>query len=256
MTEGREREITQAFVSLANALVDDFDVVEVLSRLAADCARLLDISSAGLLLADRRHVLHVAAASSEDTRNLELFQLQRDQGPCLECYRLGEPVTAADLAQEAARWPQFVQAAEAAGFTSVHAIPMRLRSHILGTLGLFGRQVGHLGEEDLRLAQALAHVASVAIVQAQAVADATAITQQLQNALSSRVIVEQAKGILAQRGELDMTVAFDLLRRYARDHNLRVSDLAQALVSRQLPAQRILDYWQSKVARQPRSSTT
>ena len=242
MTVDREREVTQAFVSLANSLVDGFDVVELLSRLTADCARLLDIASAGVLLADPRRVLHVVAASSEATRNLELFQLQRDQGPCLDCFHTGTPVVVANLVEETERWPQFVEAATTAGFASVHAVPMRLRDNVLGTLGLFGRHVGALVDEDLQLAQALAHVGSVAIVQGKAVADTAAIAEQLQNALTSRVILEQAKGVVAQRGDLDMDQAFTALRRYARDHNERLADVARGVVSRELPAQDLLEH--------------
>ncbi len=252
MNNDREHQVTEAFVSLANSLVEHFDVVDLLSGLATDCARLLDIAEAGVLLADRRRVLHVVAASSEATRSLELFQLQRDQGPCLECYRSGTPVVVADLGAEAARWPEFVERALAAGFASVHAVPMRLQDNVLGALGLFGREPGVLlTARDLSLAQALAHVGSVAIVHSSAAADRVAIAEQLQGALTSRVVVEQAKGVLAQRGDLDMDEAFVVLRRYARDHNLRLADVAQDVVSRQLPAQRVLDNTSHRSAKPP-----
>lgn len=241
MKADRERAVTQAFVSLTNNLVDEFDVVDLLSGLTADCAKLLDVASAGLLLADRRGVLHVMAASSERTRNLEIFQLQREQGPCLDCYQCGAPVNVADLTEQRDRWPQFAAAATAAGFASVHALPMRLRGTVLGALGLFGSRPGPLGEDDLLLAQALAHVASVALVQASASADKVTLNEQLQSALSSRVVLEQAKGFLAQRGGLDMDEAFGLLRRYARDNDQRLTDVARAVVSRQLDTQSLLD---------------
>jgi hypothetical protein len=242
VSENREQQVIAAFVSLAGTLADGFDVVELMSGLTADCARLLDIASAGLLLADAGGVLHVLAASSEKTRQLELFQLQREQGPCLDCYEQGTAVSIPDLSQEAQRWPQFVQAATAAGFASVHAVPMRLRSHRLGTLGLFGTNVGALNAEDLSLAQALAHVASVALVQDKAVADHHVIVEQLQNALTSRVVLEQAKGVLASRGDLDMDDAFTVLRKYARDHNQRLTDVARAVVSRELSGQQLLEH--------------
>lgn len=242
MSENREQQVIAAFVSLAGTLADGFDVVEMLSGLTADCARLLDIASAGLLLADAGGVLHVLAASSEKTRQLELFQLQREQGPCLDCYEQGTAVSIPDLSQEAHRWPQFVQAATAAGFASVHAVPMRLRSHRLGTLGLFGTNVGALNAEDLSLAQALAHVASVALVQDKAVVDHHVIVEQLQNALTSRVVLEQAKGVLASRGDLDMDDAFTVLRKYARDHNQRLTAVARAVVSRELSGQQLLEH--------------
>jgi len=240
MSGDREHLITQAFVSLANSLVEAFDVVELLGTLTTDCARLLDVASAGLLLADRRGVLHVVAASSERTRTLELFQLQRDQGPCLECFRDGVPVSVADLTNETERWPQFVPAALAAGFTSVHAIPMRLLDDVLGTLGLFGTGTGLLNEEDLSLAQALAHVASVVIVAGDAVADKAVVAEQLQRALQGRVVVEQAKGMLAQVGDLTTEQAFVYLRRYARAHAQRLTVVAQALLWRDISAQQVL----------------
>lgn len=156
--------MSQAFVSLANNLVDEGDVIELLTSLTTDCARLLDIASAGLLLADHRRALHLVAASSEATRDLELFQLQRDQGPCLDCFRTGAPVSVPDLRDERERWPAFAAAAAGAGFVAVHAVPMRLRDNVLGALGLFGATAGPLNDDDLALAQALAHVASVALV--------------------------------------------------------------------------------------------
>jgi len=240
VTPDREHAITKAFVTLANNLVDGYDVVELLSGLAADCAAVFDIDSAGLLLVDPSGVLHVMAASSEKTRNLELFQLQRDQGPCLDCFKSGEPVIVPDLAAAFERWPTFVPTALAAGYASVHAVPLRLQDARMGALGLFGRTVGSLSDNDIDLAQALAHVGSVAIVQGNLIADKVAIADQLQQALNSRVVVEQAKGILAQLGNLDMEEAFAVLRRYARDHNQRLAVLANSVVSRQVLAQDLL----------------
>lgn len=248
VSPSRERGVTDAFVALANSLADGLDVVDLLSGLATDSARLLDVASTGLLLADPRGVLHVLAASSERTRILELFQLQRDQGPCLDCFRTGTPVLVPDLAAEQARWPQFVEAARTAGFSSVHAVPMRLRDNVLGTMGLFGDRIGALGEDDLSLAQALAHVASVAIVQDVASAEQTRVAEQLQHALDSRVLIEQAKGVLASSGGLDMEQAFAVLRGYARDHNQRLTEVARAVVYRETPAPALLDHARSKAS--------
>jgi transcriptional regulator with GAF, ATPase, and Fis domain len=250
MSENREREVTQAFVALASSLATGYDVVELLNSLTSQCARLLDVASAGLLLADSLGVLHVLAASTEHTRQLELFQLQRDQGPCLDCYRAGKPVAVPNLADAAARWPEFVSGAQVAGFASVHALPMRLGDDTLGALGLFGTAVGTLNDDDLTLGQALADVASVAIVQGKVTADKTALNEQLQTALSSRVVIEQAKGVLAQQGALDMAGAFAVLRRYCRDHNLRLTDVAQSVVSRSIPAQQVIDYARTRAVRQ------
>ena len=252
MSTGRERAVTEAFVALATGLADGADVVDLLSGLAEDTTRLLDIASTGMLLADHRGVLHVIAASSEATRSLEVYQLQRAQGPCLDCYRSGRPVSVADLAAEATRWPLFAAAAVEAGFASVHAVPMRLRDQVLGTVGLFGTSVGALGEDDLRLGQALAYVAAVALVQEKASADRELINSQLQTALDSRVVLEQAKGVLAQRGGLQMEDAFAVLRGYARDHNLRLTDVARAVTTRELPAERLLDHTAARAERRPR----
>jgi transcriptional regulator with GAF, ATPase, and Fis domain len=247
MSTDREHTLTQAFVSIANSLVDGVDVVDLLSGLTTDWARLLDVASAGLLLADGHGVLHVLAASSERTRDLEMFQLQREQGPCLDCYRIGVPVEVDDLAAQAERWPQFVPAALDAGFASVHAVPLRLHETVLGALNLFGNQVGPLRPDDLDLAQALAHVASIALVADRAASDKETINQQLQTALTSRIPIEQAKGILSQRGNLDMERSFAVLRRYSRDHNERLSAVAKHVVSRELPAAQLLEHARTKV---------
>ncbi len=239
-TESRERDIIRAFVELSNELVDGYDIIELLVRLTSSCAQLLDVASAGLLLADRRGILHLAAASSERSHDLEVFQLQREEGPCLDCYHSGPPVTVPDLTEETQRWPQFSAAAHALGYASVHAVPMRLRDTVLGTLGLFGNHPGRLDDEDLALAQALVHVASVAIVNEKSTADRTMVNAQLQHALTSRIVLEQAKGVLAYVGTLDMDIAFVVLRRYARDRGERLSDVAGRVVSRQLPGEAVL----------------
>jgi len=230
MSTSRESEIVDAFLTLSTRLADGYDIVDLLAYLSVECARLLDVASTGLLLADERGVLHVVAASSERTRQLEVFQLQREQGPCLDCFRTGEAVAVADLRADADRWPVFVPAALSAGFASVHALPMRLRDQVLGTLGLFGARTGSLGDDDLALGQALADVASVAIVQENAAADRETVNQQLEHALRSRVVIEQAKGVLAQLGGLDMADAFTELRGYARDHGLKLTDVAAGVV--------------------------
>lgn len=240
MTDSREDRITRAFVSLASSLANGEDVVELLHELTVTCADVLDVQAAGLLLADGQGVLHVLAASSEQIRLLEVFQLQRAEGPCRDCYHSAAPVHVPDLAKETSRWPQFVPAALEAGFGSVHAVPMRLRTKSLGALGLFGTSSGALNVQDLSLGQALADVASVALVQDRAVSDQATVNAQLQTALTSRVVLEQAKGILAQRGDLDMPASFAAMRRYARDHNERLTDVARAIVARTLRAEQVL----------------
>lgn len=242
MSTTREQDIIRAFVDLSHELVDGYDTVELLTRLTTSCAELLDLVSAGLLLADERKVLHLVAASSEPTHHLEVFQLQRHEGPCLDCFHFGTAVIVPDLEKESDRWPQFSKAARANGFASVHALPMRLRDTVLGTLGLFGDKVGRLNDDDLRLAQALVHVASVAIVNEKAAADRAVVNAQLQHALDSRIILEQAKGVLAHAGDITMAAAFTVLRRYARDHGLKLSEVAGHVVARQVRADVLLHH--------------
>ena len=241
-----EADVTRAFVSLTSSLANGADVVDLLDDLTKICARLLDIASAGLLLADERGTLHVLAASSERTRELEVFQVQRAEGPCLDSYLEGRPVLIPDLEAEADRYPEFVRHARRAGFASVHALPLRRKDVKLGTLGLFGVMVGALDDDDLSLGQAFADVAGVALVQDRALHDGDAVNEQLKAALDSRIVLEQAKGILAQLGDLDMAGAFAVLRRYARDHNLRLTDVARDVTTRALPSQQVLDHARSR----------
>ena len=240
----REDEVVEALVSMAGSLVGGADVTELLDRLTTDCARLLDVAAAGLLLADGRGALHVIAASSQDASDLEGFQAQRSQGPCHDCYQDGRPVLVADVAAHGDRWPGFVPVALKHGVRSVHAVPLRLRDQVLGALGLFGAAPGELNARDLRLAQALADVATVSIVQDRVASDRDAVNEQLETALETRVVLEQAKGLLAHSGGLAMPDAYAVLVRYARDHNIKLGHLARALVERALPAGRVIDHAQ------------
>lgn len=240
MTTTREHDVIQAFVDLTNDLVRGYDTVDLLAGLTESCVRLLDIAAAGVLLSDGRGVLRLLAASSERTRLLELFQLQRDEGPCLDCFRSGAPVLVPDLTTVGDRWPAFSEAAGSVGFRSVHALPMRLHDSVLGTLGLFGSGVGDMAPSDVDLGQALAHVASVAVVTERAAADSATVTAQLQYALSSRIVLEQAKGVIAHVGGLDVEDAFVVLRRYARAHGLKLAEVARDVVERRLPGRDVL----------------
>ena len=240
MTAEREREVTQAFVRIASSLATGYDVADLLTTLTTDCARLLDVASAGVMLADEQGVLHLLAASSQRTRDLEVLQLQRAEGPCLDCYGSGEPVLVPDVARAAARWPLFAAAAQAAGFASVTALPLRFGGDTLGALGLFGDEVAVLSEEDLSLGQALADVGTVALVQDHASARRAAVADRLRSALSTRVVLEQAKGVVAQRGGVDMVQAFDLLRRYATAHSQRLTAVARGVVERSIDPDDVL----------------
>jgi GAF domain-containing protein len=229
-SEGREGALLEAFVRLADSLVADFDVIDLMHGLTADCVRLIGADAAGLLLADPGGVLRVASSSTEQARLVELFQLQADEGPCLDCYRTSEPVNEADLSSSG-RWPTFTVHALELGYGAVHAVPLRLRTETVGALNLFNTRAGALPPADLRVAQALADVATIALLQERTLHDQTVLSEQLQTALSSRVVIEQAKGVLAERGDLEPAEAFALLRDHARAHQQRLTDLAARVVS-------------------------
>ncbi|MCU1672717.1 MAG: transcriptional regulator [Frankiales bacterium] len=226
----RERSLVEAFVLLADTLVEDYDVVDLLDRLVVTAVALLDVTAAGLLLDDQRGNLAVVASSSEETRLLEVFQLQSQQGPCLDCVSTASPVSSGDLATDLARWPVFVPAAQEAGFGAVLAVPMRLRAQTIGALNLFQAEPVLPAPENARLAQALADVATIGILQQRSAHRSSMLAEQLQNALNSRVGIEQAKGVLAERRGVSMEAAFAVLRRHARDRNLKLSEVAQQVV--------------------------
>jgi GAF domain-containing protein len=232
---GCEQLLSRAFVGLADTMVDDYDIIDLLDRLVGYCVELLAADAAGILLADSQGDLRVVASSQEDAEVMELLQLQADQGPCVECFRTGAAVSVADLVDAAGRWPVFVAVvAEREAYRSVHALPLRLRGEAIGALNLFHRQPGVLPDADLAVGQALADVATIGILQERAIRRGEVVTEQLQAALNSRVIIEQAKGVLAQHGHLSMDAAFDRLRRYARTHNARLSEVARKVVETNL----------------------
>ena len=230
-SEEREAKLVDAFVQMADTLVDDYDVIDVLHELVSHCVRLLDAAEAGIVLSDQCGSLQVLASSTEQTRMLELFQLQTSEGPCWDCVHTGEPVLIADIAAEAGRWPLFVPRALEDRFASVHATPMRLRRETIGALNLFGREPGHMPEQDLRTAQALADTATIGILQERAIHRGEVLTEQLQVALTNRTTIEQAKGLLAHAGNIEMDHAFQALRSYGRRRSTRLSDIARQLVN-------------------------
>ncbi len=229
MGQDREQLLAETFVELADTLVADFDVVDFLHGLADRCVRLLAVDAAGLMLADQRGSLRVIASSSEQARLVELFQLQHEEGPCLECYRTGQPVSEPDLVAAADRWPSFAPAAAAGGFAAVQALPMRLRDEVIGAMNLFMLAPSQLDETGLRVGQALADVATIGLLQERNLRHQEVLAEQLQGALNSRVMIEQAKGLLAERLGLDMEQAFELLRGQARHQNRRLAALAGAV---------------------------
>jgi transcriptional regulator with GAF, ATPase, and Fis domain len=240
MTVTRERQLVETFVEVADTLVDDFDVIDFLHTLAGRCVQLLDVDAAGIMLIDQRGHLHAAAASTENARLLELFEMQTDAGPCVDCCRTGTPVVNADLDSNAERWPRFAEAAQASGFVAVHALPLRLRQTVIGALNLFAADSTVLTDDDVRVGQALADVATMGILSQRSVAQAELLAAQLQTALTSRVAIEQAKGVLSERRRVSVDEAFALLRGHARDHNLRLSDLARDVAEGSVTAAELL----------------
>ncbi|RZT86696.1 GAF domain-containing protein [Pseudonocardia sediminis] len=231
----REHQVNQAFVTLADSLVDDYDIIDLLDQLVAHCVSLLAAESAGIVLGDARGQLRAVAASSEAAQAMELLQVQADQGPCLDSFSTATAISVPDIGQAADRWPRVVDVLTRAGFAgSVHAIPLRLRGQAIGALNLFHRSPGPLPERDLALGQALADVATIGILSERAIRRGEVVTEQLQTALDSRVVIEQAKGVLSQQLDAGMDVAFERLRRYSRNNNLRLSEVARQVVAGEL----------------------
>ncbi len=236
----REALLARSFVTLADTLVDDYDVVDMLDRLVNTVVQLLGVSQAGLMLIDQRGKLHLMASSSEATRIVELFQLQGTEGgPCVQASRTGATVDVEDLTRDTA-WPRFAETAIAAGFRSVHAVPMRLREQTIGALNLFSDKSSFLDPEDQRLARAFADIATIGILQQRSIHRSSLLVEQLQTALNTRIVIEQAKGVLAEHGKVQMDTAFDALRRFARDRNLRLTGVAEELVRRDRSPDEIL----------------
>jgi GAF domain-containing protein len=226
----REQDLLTAFVEFADTFVDDYDVVEFLHRLATRCVELVDASEAGIMLADRDGTLRYVASSSERMRLIELFELQHDQGPCLDAYHGGVSVHCGLTEDANTRWPRFAPHARDVGFASVSAVPLRLRTEIIGALNLFSPTPGPLGAEDQTVAQALADIATIGILQERALRDSHIVTSQLEAALESRIVIEQAKGIVAERAHVSIDAAFTLLRGFARSHNRLLSQTAHAII--------------------------
>src|SRR6476620_5264009 len=216
----REEIVAQTLVDLADTLVDEFDVVDLLTLLSDRCVEVFDVAAAGVMLVSPGGELRVVASSSDKMHILELFEEQSEDGPCPDCYRSGRPVLSDDLSTETGRWPHFAPEALAAGFQSAHALPMHLRSLTLGALNLFRTEKGLIGEADVLTAQAFADVATIAIIQQSAVLDARVVQENLNRVLNGRAIIEQAKGVLSGRHGLAMDLAFVRLRDHAHSHGL------------------------------------
>jgi GAF domain-containing protein len=224
--------LASIFVEVADTLVEEFDLIEFLHMLTDRAADLVGAAAVGLVLADHRGRLEFMAGSNENAKMLELFQLQTHEGPCLEAYRTGHPVINVDLGKAAARWPRFAPRATATGFQSVHAFPLRLRSQVIGALNVFGdTKGGDFDDTDVPIVQALADVAAIAILQERAIRRGEILSEQLQGALNSRIVIEQAKGAVAQAHGLSVDEAFARIRGYARRHNKKLTDVAYAVIT-------------------------
>lgn len=231
----RETLLARTLVELADSLVANFDVVDLLTLMADRCVEVLDVQAAGIMLAATDGQLRLMASSSAVMRGLELFELQAHEGPCLDCYREGEPIVNHDLAHDG-RWPRFAVEALDAGFRSVHALPLRLRGTVIGALNLFHTDAGLLRGEDIDAAQAFADVATIAILQHRAALEGQLVNIEFQNALNMRIVIEQAKGIVAERENFDMERAFATLRNHAQNHGQRLGDVAEAVIAGRLAA--------------------
>jgi GAF domain-containing protein len=228
----RESQLSAAFVKLADTLITDFDVVDLLHWLVEECTRILDTSEGGLLLVDAAGVLQLVASTSEKAQLVEVLQLATGEGPCLDCFRTGIAVTVGNLEVDADKWPKFSAEALREGFRSVHATPLRLRGQIIGTMNLFSIHPGELAATDISVAQALADVATIGILQERTIRSSSIVAEQLQNALNSRILIEQAKGVLAASTGLTMDEAFAALRAYARNGNLTLATVAEGVIAR------------------------
>ncbi|GAB3136025.1 GAF and ANTAR domain-containing protein [Marisediminicola antarctica] len=232
--QSREQKVSAAFVTVADTLIDDYDTVTLLQTLVEVCADILATDAGGLLLANSEGQLQLVASTSDRADLVEILQLDAGVGPCVDCFTTGKPVTVGDIAGSGSRWPVFREAALGQGFQSVHATPLRLRGTVLGAMNLFSTTVGELNDADIAVAQALADVATIGIIQERIVRDSGIVAEQLQRALHSRVLIEQAKGAVAQTANVSPENAFAVMRKFARDNNLTLSGVCEGVMDRTL----------------------
>ncbi|GAA2027675.1 GAF and ANTAR domain-containing protein [Pseudokineococcus marinus] len=236
--DGPQR-LAEVFVELADTLVDDFDVVEFLQMLTERAVELLGADAAGLMLADQRGALQLMCSTNQRARSLEVFEVQTSEGPCLDCFTYGAPVVNVDLARAGGRWPAFTAAAAEQGYGAAHALPLRLRGQVIGAMNLFTDAAVHLGEEEIAVGQSMADIATIGLLQERSLREQTVLSEQLQGALSTRVLVEQAKGVLAERAGIDIAQAFTLMRTYARRRNTPLTSVATSVVDGSLEAREL-----------------
>ncbi|HJX43682.1 MAG TPA: GAF and ANTAR domain-containing protein [Geodermatophilus sp.] len=232
----REQRLAEVFVELADTLVEEFDVVDLLQTLTERCVELIDTDAAGLMLDDQRGNLRLIAHTHESARLLELFELQQQEGPCLDCFATGQVLANIDLAAATERWPSFTQAARDVGFGTSHAVPLRLRRQVIGALNLFAAGRRPLDDDSLAIARGLADIATIGLLHERAVRDQVALSEQLQTALHSRILIEQAKGVLSALTGTSVEAAFALMRTHARRTGRPLTEVAGAVVAGQVDA--------------------
>lgn len=230
MSETRESLLVRAFVSLADSLVADYDIIGLLQTLVDQSTLLFDAAAAGITLGPDDQHLQVIVSSSEESRLIGLMQIRAGEGPCVEAVTTGEVVSVVDREEIAVRWPVFASALERSNYVAVHAIPLRLRGQTIGSLNLFRDHEGALNTEDAVAAQALADVATISVLQERIIHDGNIVKNQLQRALDSRVLIEQAKGVLSQTHRLDMDAAYRLLRHQSRSTQTSMSLIAAGVI--------------------------
>ena len=236
----REERINDAFVRVAGTLVDNYDVVDLLSTLVHTCTQLLDVQSGGILLADGTGMLELVASTSEEAETVEVMIVAAGAGPCIDSFKTGSVVSVPDIAADSDLWPRFRRTALDQGFRAAHATPLRLHGEVIGAMNLLSTMSGPLSDRDARLAQALADVATVGILHERSFRQPETVTAQLHLALDTRVLVEQAKGVLAHVRSCTMSEAFEALRDYARDHDITLRSAAEGVVNRTIPAEALV----------------
>lgn len=232
MSRTREQQLVDTFVSLTDSLVADYDIVDLLQTLVDNATELFDAAAAGIMLVNDLQDLEVIASTSERSNFIGLMQLQAGEGPCVEAFTTAETVSVESPAEMQRRWPRFAAASQELGYSSVHSVPLRLRDITLGSMNLFREEAGALNADDAIAARALTDVATISILQQRTTEHANIVQTQLQHALTSRVIIEQAKGFLAHTHHVDLDSAFALLRSHARSHQVCIADVARDVVDR------------------------
>lgn len=227
--EGRETDIVQSLIRMADTLVSDYDPIALLTDLAESCVRILDVDAAGVSLGEDS-TLRFVAASSETMEMMELYQIERHEGPCFDAYSTGMAVATSDLETNRSRWPKWAAKALESGYQAAAAFPLRLRDETIGALNIYSSRIRELNKRDVDVGRGLADMATIGLLHEGVVTRNRVVQDQLQFALDSRVVIEQAKGMLAERHGILHQDAFDRIRNHARKSGLRLRDVAAGVV--------------------------